>query len=235
MWLEFLITAVIILLFTLCSRRWRRQVAIRRWRRALALDKHQAVYQQLFADVDGFRLSKRARTGQDAPEYLYGEIDFASFIALLSRCKPNPSTVFYDLGSGIGKTVLACAMVFEVKRSCGIELFASLHQRAILQQERLRQISGYQEKANRIEFKQGNFLEVQLLDASLIFINATAFFGETWRAISRQLEQIKPGSLVVSTSKALHSPLFVTLTVTQVTMSWGIVDAFIQQRLENPL
>jgi Histone methylation protein DOT1 len=231
MWLDILSIALIIFFCTFFAIRWQRQVAVRRWRRALALDKHQTVFQQLYADIDGFRLSKLARTGQDAPEYVYGEIDFESFIALLSLCNPKPSTVFYDLGSGIGKAVLACAMVFAVQRSCGIELFASLDQCAKLQQERLRQIPGYQEKANRVEFKQGNLLEAQFSDASLIFINATAFFGKTWHRISKQVEQIKPGSLVISTSKPLDSSQFLTVTVTQVKMSWGIVDAFIQQRL----
>jgi Histone methylation protein DOT1 len=231
MWFDILIIVLLFLLCTFFGLRWQRQVAVRRWRRALALDKHQAVFQQLYADIDGFRLSKIARTGQDAPEYVYGEIDFESFIALLSLCNPKPSTIFYDLGSGIGKAVLACTMVFEVQKSCGIELFASLDQCAKVQQGRLRQIPGYQEKANRVEFKQGNLLEAQFSDASLIFINATAFFGKTWDLISKQAEQIKSGSLVISTSKALDSSVFLTVTVTQVKMSWGIVEAFIQQRL----
>lgn len=228
MWLVLLILVGFAIFWVV---RWRRQAAVKRWRNALALDKHQAVFQQLYADLNGFILSQTARSGQDAIEYVYGEIDFESFIALVSLCTPNSSTLFYDLGSGIGKAVLACAMVFDIKKSCGIEFFPSLHQNAELQRQRLRKIPDYLEKADRIEFRQGDFLEAQFNDASLIFINATAFFGETWLAISKHVEQVKPGTQVISTSKTLRSNLFITSKVTQVTMSWGIVDAFIQERL----
>lgn len=93
------------------------------------------------------------------------------------------------------------------------------------------EIPGYQEKANCIEFKKANFLQAPFNDASLVFINATAFLGETWDDISKCVEQIKPGSLIITTSKVLTSDLFVCLYVTKVAMSWGIVDAFIQRRL----
>ncbi|HHF7347457.1 TPA: hypothetical protein ACPSKE_000617 [Legionella feeleii] len=209
---------------------WRRQIKLRRWRKSLHLNKHHKVYRQLYANVDGFALSKAERTRQDAPEYVYGEIDFESFIALLSLGKPGPSTVFYDLGSGTGKAVLACIMVFDVKKSCGIELFTSLHHCAQQQQQRLKCIQDYEAKATRIEFMKRNFLETNFADANLIFINATAFFGETWLAISKLVEQIKPGALVITTSKALRSDLFTLEAVTQVKMSWGIVKAYIQQR-----
>lgn len=227
MWI---IALVITILAIFAGVNWLRQTKIKRWRKALALDKHYAAYHQLYANVDGFVISKAARVKQDAMEYVYGEIDFEPFIALLSLCNPNSSTVFYDLGSGTGKAVLACSMVFNVKKSCGIELFPSLHQCAELQQQRLAQLPDYRIQAEHIQFKLGNILEEPLRDASLIFINATAFFGETWLAISKHVEQIKPGAFVISTSKALHSNLFKTTAVTQVRMSWGIVNAFIQQR-----
>lgn len=60
-------------------------------------------------------------------EYAYGEIKFMSFIALLSLTNPDADTVFYDLGSGIGKAVLACSMVFPIRKSVGVELFPELY------------------------------------------------------------------------------------------------------------
>ncbi|WP_028388945.1 hypothetical protein [Legionella fairfieldensis] len=232
MWLTLAITSVLSLVCLLFLRSgWQQHAAIRTWRKAFAINKHLLVYQQLYADVDGFALSKAARTNQDALEYVYGEIDFESFVALLGLCKPDISTVFYDLGSGTGKAVLACAMVFNVQKCCGVELFASLHQSALKQQQRLSHIPAYRDKAARIEFKQANFFDTQFTDASLIFVNATAFLGETWLALSKHIEQVKPGAVVISTTKSLRSNLFTLLTRTQVAMSWGIVEAFIQKRL----
>ncbi|CDZ76045.1 Histone methylation protein DOT1 [Legionella massiliensis] len=230
MWLLILIVIVIIVVAFLCNKNSRRKLNIIRWRKALSLNKHAAVFEQLYADVDGFSLSRQERTVSDSPEYVYGEIIFEPFIALLSLCQPNPSTVFYDLGSGTGKAVLACSMVFNVKKSCGIELFPGLHNAATSQQQRLMLKTEYQENGSCIEFKNNDFLQVELTDASLVFINATAFLGEVWLAISKHLEQLKPGALVISTSKPLRSKQFLTIHKTKVAMTWGIVSAFIQQR-----
>lgn len=228
MWL--LISLVIIIVAFLYSKNSRRKIYISRWRKALELNKHAAIFEQLYADIDGFSISRQERAVHDSPEYVYGEIIFEPFIALLSLCQPNSSTVFYDLGSGTGKAVLACAMVFNVKKSCGIELFPALHSAASSLQQRLMLNAEYQENASRIEFKNSDFLKIELADASLVFINATAFFGEVWLAISAHMEQLKPGTLVISTSKPLHSGQFLTIHKTEVAMSWGIVSAFIQQR-----
>ncbi|KTD22750.1 putative methyltransferases [Legionella lansingensis] len=209
---------------------WMQQRSIKRWKKDLNLEQHFAIYRSLYADVDGFTLSRAARMNHDSMEYVYGEIEFESFIALLALCHPNPSTIFYDLGSGVGKAVIACALVFDVKKSCGIEILPALHECALMQQQRLGKLPAYEEKASHIEFKLGDLLKAQFRDASLIFINATAFFGESWLSISQHMEQINPGALVISTSKALRSNLFKISKVTEVAMSWGIVRAFIQER-----
>lgn len=218
-------------LFILLWPAWRRQKRIQYWRRQLALDQHHSHFQDLYREVDGFQLSKSARVKQDSMAYVYGEIEFESFIALLSLCQPGPETIFYDLGSGAGKALLACAMVYPIKKCIGIELFPELHQTAVQQSLRLKDLPDYANKASPIEFRQGNFLDEVFSDGSIIFINATAFFGDHWQAISHHLEQVQPGTLVISTSKCLQSTGFLTQKVTSVKMSWGIVDAYIQSRL----
>lgn len=210
--------------------RWRQGLKVKRWRKIWAIDSHLAVYQQLYIAVNGFLLSKHARAKQDCLDYIYGEIEFEAFIALISLCKPNTETIFYDLGSGTGKAVLACAMVYPVKKSCGIELFSVLVDCAKARQQQLSQLAAYQEKSAGIHFYQGNILEASFSEATLVFINASAFFGETWLNLSKHLEQLKMGAIVISTSKALQSDLFIILHRTKVKMSWGIVEAFIQHR-----
>ncbi|MDX1836331.1 class I SAM-dependent methyltransferase [Legionella taurinensis] len=206
---------------------------LRRWRQTLALHHHAKRFTALYQDVDGFALSRLSRTHQDAMEYVYGEIEFEPFIALLSLCHITPHTVFYDLGSGCGKAIVACAMVYSPGRSCGIELFAPLHQAADELRIRLQAWPEYALKAKRIEFRQADFLEADLRDADLIFINSTAFFGDYWRRISGHLEQLKPGTQVISTSKPLDSAAFYVLKTTVLQMSWGRVTAYLQHRLHT--
>ncbi|KTD20193.1 hypothetical protein [Legionella londiniensis] len=220
--------AIIIIIFGLVQ--FFKQAKIKRWRGMLHLDQHQLAYEGLYRDVDGFALSKSTRQLNDAIEYLYGEIDFVSFIALLSLAKPNSETVFYDLGSGTGKAVIACAMVFKVKKSFGIELFATLHQAALMQKERLRKKPAYSSIADRIHFIHDNFLQADFTGANMIFINASAFIGETWKALSQKLAKTQPGTIIIITSKMLPAPQFRLTRKTYVKMSWGIVSAYIYQR-----
>lgn len=211
--------------------KWRQERIIRKWRSALNLEQQAAVFHRLYDPVNGFSLSKEARKHSDSMEFVYGEIDFESFLALLSLCQPDEQTVFYDLGSGTGKAVVACALVYPVKKCHGIELLGPLHDCAIKIQQELLGLPGYQDRATKIHFCQGNIFQTSLPDASLIYVNATAFFGESWEQLSRHLEQIQPKSLVISTSKALVSASFDVQKITRVQMSWGVVNAFIQQRL----
>lgn len=204
---------------------------INRWKRQLALDIHYNVYKKLFTNVNGFTLSRQMRRDGDAMEYVYGEIDFFSFIALLATTKVNQATIFYDLGSGIGTLAISCAMVFDLQKSCGIELFKGLHDVAIKQKNRLSQLTSYQKKMHRVHFIQADFLQTDFSDATLIFINATALFGESWQVLNQQLSQLAEETSVITTSKPLTSPCFVVTHQTKVQMSWGVVRAFIHLKV----
>ncbi|WP_419419867.1 methyltransferase [Legionella sp. D16C41] len=206
---------------------------IKKWQQALKLNIHQPIFNKLYCDVNGFNLSKMARLKQDTIAFIYGEIEFESFIALLSLCKPQVNTIFYDLGSGTGKAVIACAMVFNIQKSYGIELLVPLHKCAQKQQERLGQLESYRENAKKIVFIQGDFLQKSFVDGTIIFINAATFIAELWEQLSTHVEQVKPGTLIISTSKVLNSKRFILRKIVPVRMSWGIVNAFIQQRLSD--
>ncbi len=219
-----------ILILILLYPRWSQAFAIKRWRDSLSLDKHRAAYLQLYSKVNGFALSRDARSTHDAIEYTYGEIDFISFIALLSLTRPDSNTVFYDLGSGTGTAALACAMVFNVQESNGIELFSTLHKAACEQQNALSRLPDYKAAAKTIRFIHGNFLDFEYSNATLVFINATGFFGSTWGLISQRIEQTTHCKTVITTSKALKSNAFIIKKITTVQMSWGVVRAYIQER-----
>lgn len=228
---EIMILSVPLLIFVLFIPRLRQQIKLNRWKNQHNLTRHFPVYQQLYQPINGFALSRQARRMNDALEYLYGEIEFLPFIALLSLTKPNRQTVFYDLGSGTGKAVIACAMVFPVKKSCGIELFQPLHQAAQSRKNSLSECSGYSEAANTVSFIQDNFLNCAWQEATLIFINATAFIGETWSALNQKLQSLAIGTIVITTTKPLCAgDAFELIQTTRVEMSWGWVNAYIQKR-----
>ncbi len=200
--------------------------------RKLSLKKHQIIFNMIFKDVNGFSLSKTARKQNDAPEYTYGEITFIPFIALLSQTKIDENTIFYDLGSGVGKAVIACSMVLPIKKSYGIELFTNLHSCALHQQIKLNKYPEYKHKADKIHFINDNFLNIDFKDATLIFINATAFIGETWDKLNAKFEVLKTPITIITTSKKISAKNFAIVKTTYVEMSWGIVVAYIQKNFK---
>ena len=208
-----------------------RKYRLNRWKNQLRLDVHECVYKQLFKDVNGFALSYKARRLYDTFDYTYGEIDFISFTALLFLVNPDENTVFYDLGSGIGTAVLACAMVYPVKKSVGIEYFSILHRAALGQKQKLTQYPDYQQLIPNITFINDDFLQTNINDATLIFINSTANFGETWEKINQKIETTTQLKTVITLSKRLSCSNFTMVESTEVKMSWGYVHAYIHHKL----
>lgn len=217
---------VIIFLIRQQSKHWR----VKRWQKSLQLSQHAANFHALYATMNGFSLSREARKRQDTLDYIYGEIEFTSFIALMSLVRPNSTTIFYDLGSGIGTAVLACAMVYPVKKSIGVELLPALHHGANYQKAQLATLRGYKKVAEKINFIRGDFLSVNFDDATLVFVNSTTLFGKTWEQLSKRLEMSPQLLTVITTSKPLNSCEFTITNQTKVQMSWGIVDAYIHVR-----
>lgn len=206
---------------------------ITQWQKQLNLPAHQQVFNSLFQAIDGFALSRQARIKQDAMDYVYGEIEFLPFIALLSLVKPNEETVFYDLGSGTGKAVIACALVYPVKKCVGIELLPELHASTQQHGKQLAALKDYLLPAKQIEFILGDFLEVDFNDATLIFINSTSIVGLTWEHLCLRINKLTSIATVITTSKPLLSSNYTVISSTPIQMSWGVVLAYIHTRKTN--
>lgn len=222
-----LFLCLLILYLTVWLVRARKKQRIRQWQQALRIPEHQAIFDHLYSAVDGFKLSRLSREKQDAFDYVYGEIEFLPFLAFLSLVPLDKNTVFYDLGSGTGKAVLAAAMVYPLKRSVGIEIMPELHAAACGQKNKLATLPAYAEAAEKIDFFLGDFLEADLREANCVFINATAFIGETWSRLCEKLETLPRLTTVITTSKVLISTRFILVKSTKIMMSWGVVLCYI--------
>lgn len=219
-----------IIIFLLCIHRIRKERRIKQWKRSLHLTHHAQVFEKLYHNTNGFLISQQARKERDAIDYVYGEIEFLPFIALLSLVNIDHNTVFYDLGSGTGKAVIACAMVYPIHKSVGVELLPELQQSACEHIQKLATIEEYAETSKKIAFILGDFLTVDLSEATLVFINSSALFGSTWEALSNRLNSLPKLMTVITTSKTLLSSHFKLITRTKIQMSWGVIFAFIHTR-----
>lgn len=188
-----------------------------------------ALYQGI--DAGGVSRAERTRLKIDSDEFVYGEIEFASFVAILDSVRPKKYERFYDLGCGTGKAIFVAALCYDFDKACGIELLPGLYNVAYRQIENLKRIvavhgaqfvQNYQSKIECIQFINDDILNCDFYDADIIFINATCFSPITWVAIEQKLLQLKVGTRVIMTTKKLDNEAFRTIYNSKYLMSWGM-------------
>jgi hypothetical protein len=204
--------------------RLKNRYAYYQWQKTYHIKRHLQEIKTIYAGVDGFDLSHQEKKDHPNLSLTYGEIELESFLALLSLAKPKAHHIFYDLGSGLGKTVLAAAKTYGFQKSYGIETLKNLH---LVAQSKYKQ---HAPELN-IEFIQSDFHDIDWPDADILFINVASFISETWEALSQKLYQ-KPAPIIITCSKPLKLNIF-TIQETKVLCSWGIVPAYIHHHKDN--
>jgi len=191
--------------------------------------KIKRIFADLYANIDGAQLSKKERAllKMENDNLVYGEICFDSFAMMLAVVQPKATDVFYDLGSGIGKAVFCSALLYPWKKCCGIELLPGLHRVSIDLLEKCNSLSDLKAP---IEFIQGNLLENDFSDATVIFINATGFTAECWRLIMNKLHALQKGARIIVSSKKISESLYQLLDAKMYWMSWGWASVYIYQK-----
>jgi SAM-dependent methyltransferase len=200
------------------------------WKR---IKKTEQLLSTIFKEINAKHISRLERTKNNITEdsFVYGEIDFLSFFSLLEKTRPQPGEVFYDLGSGSGKAVFTAALHYDFSKVIGIEFLKGLHSVAtdnikkaehIIKTHDRYFIPTYQQRISTIDFSNGNFLEYDISDGDIIFINATCFHYYLWEKIIESLALLKSGSRIIVTSKKIQNPAFELLQQSIEVMSWGL-------------
>jgi len=170
-----------------------------------------------------YLIAKAAKEKHDNDSLTYGEIDTVALLDLLARLKPTAQDVFYDLGSGLGKAVFAAKFCHPQMRAIGIERQAELHDLA----EKI----GHSKAPPHAKYICDDFLNVDISDATIILINATAFNGELWEALLAKLKALKPMTKIIITSKKLPSSDFIKRYGAMEKMNWGLCTTHIYEKI----
>ena len=168
--------------------------------------------------------------GLKKTNYLYGEIDILNFIYILDKLNPNTEDVFYDLGSGAGKAVLTAAIAFPLKKAVGIEIVPEL---ITLSRTRLTKYHAQPfDKISqcKIQFIQGDFLKIPLKDATIVFVNATAFSEYFWQYVLKKLIELPQNTHIIINTHTLPNPYFNLISQGYEIMSWGLTLVSLYQR-----
>jgi SAM-dependent methyltransferase len=195
-----------------------------------------------FSDDVGIELSKKERKARNFTDssLTYGEIDFASlaeiFYTIESRFRPlSTCKIFYDLGSGTGKGVLAAALLSSFDVCIGIEILESLFNASLeIKSKYEEQFKRVQAENNdlfgsmpRVEFMNTDFFNADWSDADIIYCSTTCFTKEMKERIGNL--PLKPGTIMISLTYAIRGKNWIVLESVEKSMSWGETVVYIQR------
>jgi len=181
------------------------------------------VVEAFYKRENPYLLSKNVRPDDANDNLIYGEIDLCALLDLLDHIKPTVLDVFYDLGSGSGKVLMATQLRYPKMKVVGIELLQPLHD--------LAEEIGQSHPPPRPTFICGNFLTYDFSDATILLINATAFSPALWDRLVARLQTFKQGTKIIVTSKKAPATGFIQRYGAMEKMSWGLCTTRIYEKL----
>jgi hypothetical protein len=170
----------------------------------------------------------------------YGEIDFVSvgeiFETLKNRFQSLPEGgVFYDLGSGSGKGVVAAALLGKFSQCKGIELLESLFSLSLSMKSKFESMkeSLLFDQAHLfddfpgIQFFCSDFFQFDWTDADMILANSTCFSDEMMIRLGEV--ELKTGTIAISLTQKIPGKNWIILETIRKDMSWGVATVHMQK------
>lgn len=213
---------------------------------AKAMNDSHMKYLELFQDLNletCKQIVKSSSQGSmvtiDSPALTYGEVDFNSYAAILALLNPSPGSVLIDLGSGVGKAVIATALLYgsSFKRVHGVEIIRELYDASTRVCEKYRTLMGDEQGISlpTVTFGLGDFLQDDVIEgeyldwtsADIVFVNSTCFDSALMIRIGEQASTMRPKSRLVTLTCELPSEHFELVQKHIFSMSWGAATCFI--------
>ncbi len=159
----------------------------------------QLIDEDIYKEITGFNIAETERkmVTDKGGSPVYGEIKYDSLQTIFNDLNIKSSDVFYDLGSGVGKVIIQAYLNFPFKKVVGIELSPTRHNNALKAREEL--VKRNLINPNRkIEFIQGDIAELNLCDATVIYMCSTCYPVELMKKIAEKCSNLKKGMHVIS-------------------------------------
>lgn len=199
-------------------------------RREVDLEPFVALHRRLFP-FEGLKNDWPESRGREAESMGYGEAGLASMGKIIAAVQAvegmRQGGAFYDLGSGRGHAVLAAAAFSAgtnlFNKCVGIELHEPLHRRAVQDGARWDTEAKLLPGARPVvEFANGDFLESEWHDASMVIAVSTLFDADLMAKMAAKAESLPSGAVFVTVSHRLPSSKFTIQNMLQLPFSWTV-------------
>lgn len=136
----------------------------------------------------GRNVSRREReeTFQTDASLRYGELGFKAVASVLKRLREKfdlgEGGLCLDLGSGMGKAVIAAALAHKFRKSVGVETLEGLHVLSL-------ELASRYEGETELEMVRGDLLKADDVCkvADVIFVHAACFTDKLWVRVAQLL------------------------------------------------
>lgn len=212
------------------------------------LEELEDLFQGLTCNIPAERGHKLSRAERESKGYIgctdvgYGEVTFemvARCIQVIKQEHGGLATggeIFYDLGSGTGKAVIAASMCHRFKVAKGIEIMHSLHHEAKRLQSNwatvLRDKLPDRRGEVMLELLKGDLTQADWRDADFLFANSTVFSKALLATVEEKSRGMKVGSFFVTTTKKLPGQYWEVISAHKAPMSFGFAHVFIQRKVK---
>ncbi len=153
-------------------------------------------------------------------DFVYGEIPIITAYKLLTYLDVQPHDIVVDLGSGRGVLLDVAALAFQAG-GIGIEYFDSFTHGA-------RDLAQWLNIDDIVRFETQDFCEDIPKNGTIYYMSATTWSQETLNKVQQHLEQLAPGTIIITLSHQWESPKFKLLLSTLTPQSWGANRTYIQ-------
>ncbi len=194
-------------------------------------EKHDT-FLKIFGGMDGGQISLADRESKDleGSELTYGEIEFFHFLPLLKKAAKNRGGVFWDLGCGTGKPLIAAAASEAgFRRVCGVEILEGLAQAAKLATERY--VAMHPKSAPEFLVLQQDMNEVDWADADVVYMSSVCFSEALLEKLKERGKRLRSGARIIALNDLGDGKTYRTICTADVRMTWGTVEAFVMERL----
>ncbi len=189
------------------------------------------VIEELFTSVSGFGIPQEEKDliTQKGGIPTYGEILPSSLQTILNDLHIKEGQTFYDLGSGVGKSVVQAFLEYPFSKAVGIELSPTRFKQAEVVAQKL--------KNRTLEFRNEDFVMSDISDADVIYMASTCYPDELMNKLLDRFVTLKDGTIIISLRSLPHRALslgFKLINKYSLPMTWIERNSVYVYKLNKP-